>query len=215
MLVVLLPPLLLFLLEWSHPVPAINEIPWQTIQASEGWWLKLHVLQLFLLCGLGLSVICLISTTMPLHSALPLLCSISLFLSFYSTLDAVTGIASGIVVDNAVELSRSIQIFGNQIIVAFLNDPFVGGGSFSVTALLGGGGWLLSMIMLAFIAKKEYQIGSWVVVLLILSGFSFGISHLPPMGPIGMICYLFASLAILSRQGRHACSAGGVSTTMQ
>jgi hypothetical protein len=214
LLVVLLPPFLLFFLEWFHPVPAIGDSPWQTIQASEGWWLQLHVLQLFLLCGLGLSVICLISTAMPVTSALPLLCSISFFLSFYATLDAVAGIASGIVVDSVADLSKTIQVFGNQIIIAFLKDPFVGGGSFSVTALLGGGGWLLSMIMLAAIAKREYQISNWVVGLLVVSGLSFGISHLPPTGPIGMFSYFFAAFAILVRQGRlyDAATVGAAST---
>jgi hypothetical protein len=32
---------------------------------------------------------------------------------------------------------------------------------------------------------------------------------LPPTGPIGMLCYLIASIAILVRQGRH-CSLSSV-----
>jgi hypothetical protein len=205
-LVVLIPPLLLFLLELSHPIPLLNETPWETIQSSEGWWLNLHVLQLFLLCGLGFSVICLTASTVQPSLSLPLYASISIFLSFYSTLDAVTGIASGIVVANSAELSKSIQVFGNQIIFAFLNDPVVGGGTFSITALLGGGSWLASMILLSAIAKKSYQVGNWVVVMLIVSGISFGLSHLPPTGPLGMFCYVVASIIILFRQNKQACA---------
>jgi hypothetical protein len=201
-LIVVLPPLLLFLLEWRHPVPAMGETPWQVIHASDGWWLQLHVLQLFLICGLGLSVICLIATAIPVSSALPLLCSIVFFISFYSALDAIAGVASGIVVERTSELSNSIQIFGNSIIISFLNDSVVGGGSISIVALLGGGGWLVSMILLASIARREYQINAWVVVLLVVSGLTFGLSHLPPAGPIGMLCYLIACIAILVRQGR-------------
>jgi len=180
----------------------MGETPWQVIHASDGWWLQLHMLQLFLFCGLGLSVICLIATSIPISSALPLLVSIVFFISFYSALDAITGVAAGIVVEHTSELSNSIQIFGNSILIAFLNDPVVGGGSISIVALLGGGGWLVSMILLASIARREYQINAWVVVLLVMSGLTFGLSHLPPTGPIGMLCYLIACIAILVRQGR-------------
>jgi hypothetical protein len=130
-------------------------------------------------------------------------------LAFYSALDAITGIASGLVVDNASVLSMPLQIFGNTLIINFLADPLVGGGSFSVTGILAGGGWLVSMLLLAYFAKKHYQVDVWVVVLLVVSGVSFGLSHLPPTGPIGMLCYLIASIAILVRQGRH-CSLSSV-----
>jgi hypothetical protein len=209
-LFILLPPVLLFLLECRHPVPAIGETPWQTIQGSDGWWLQLHILQLFLFCGLGLSVLGLIATAVPAASVLPLLCSISVFLTFYSVLDAITGIASGLVVEYASVLSAPIQLFGNRIVIAFLGDPFVGGGSFSVTGILGGGGWLVSMILLAHIAKRDYQINRWVVALLVVSGVSFGLSHLPPTGPIGMLCYLIACIAILVRQSRISATLPGL-----
>lgn len=211
-LLILLPPTLLFLLECRHPVPLAGETPWQTILASDGWWLHLHILQLFLLCGLAISVLCLVATSIPVSTVLPLLCSISVFLAFYSALDAITGIASGLVVDNASVLSMPLQIFGNTLIINFLADPLIGGGSFSVTAILAGGGWLVSMLLLAYFAKKYYQVNAWVVVLLVVSGVSFGLSHLPPTGPIGMFCYLIACIAILVRQGRH-CSPSSVSTS--
>lgn len=209
-LLILLPPILLFLLECRHPVPLAGETPWQTILASDGWWLRLHILQLFLLCGLAISVFCLVAPSTPVSTALPLLCSVSVFLAFYSVLDAIAGIASGLVVENASVLSMPIQIFGNALIITFLADPLMGGGSFSVVGLLAGGGWLVSMLLLAHIAKKSYQVDGWVIALLVVSGVSFGLSHLPPTGPIGMLCYLIACIAILARQGRD-CSPSSVS----
>lgn len=210
-LIILLPPLLLFLLECRHPVPVSGETPWQTIHGSEGWWLQLHLMQLFLFCGLGISVFCLIATSIPVGSVLPLLCSISIFLAFYCVLDAITGIASGLVVENASVLSLPIQLFGNTMIVAFLADPFIGGGSFSVTGVLAGGGWLVSMLLLAQIARKHYQADAWVVGLLVVSGVAFGLSHLPPTGPIGMLCYFVACIAILVRQDRPKAALLGLS----
>lgn len=197
---IVLPPLLLLILEIRHPVPAGADTPWQTIVASNGWWLQLHIIQLFLFCALGISVICLIATSISVATALPLLCSIGVFLAFYSVLDAITGIASGLVVNYASVLSDPIQLFGNQLIVVFLAHPVIGGGTLSATGLLGGGGWLVSMLLLARLARKEYQIHPLVIGLLIASGLFFGLSHLPPTGPLGMLCYLIASLAILHRQ---------------
>lgn len=203
---ILLPPLLLLLLEIRHPVPAHDATPWQSIVESNGWWLQLHILQLFLFCALGVSVTSLIATSVTVASALPLLASISIFLAFYCTLDAITGIASGLIVDYASSLSTPIQLFSNKLIVIFLANPVIGGGTFSATGILGGGGWMASMFLLARLAQKEYQINPVVVVLLIVSGISFGLSHLPPTGPIGMLCYFIACLAILIRQEKISIS---------
>lgn len=189
----------------------IGESPWQTINGSEGWWLQLHVLQLFLFCGLGVSVLCLIATAIPVASVLPLLCSLCIFLTFYSVLDAITGIASGLVVEHASVLSAPIQVFGNTLIITFLADPLVGGGSMSITGILAGGGWLVSMLLLAQIARKHFYADFWVVGLLVVSGVTFGLSHLPPTGPIGMFCYFVACIAILAHQGRNKAVQPGLS----
>lgn len=198
--IILGPPLLLMFLECLHPVPKAGQTPWQTISASNGWWLQLHILQLFLFCLLALSVLFLVASPISVTSALPLLCSLAVFLAFYSVLDAITGIASGLIVDTTTNLSKSIQIFGNKLIVIFLTHPVVGGGTFSAAAVLGGGAWLVSMCLLARLMMKEFQINVFVVGLLIASGVFFGLSHLPPTGPIGMLCYCIACILILNRQ---------------
>ena len=191
-LVILVPPLLLFVLEWRHPVPEFSETPWQTIADSDGWWLQLHLMQLFLFWALGLSVICLVTPSMRMASALPLLFSISLFLAFYSVLDAITGIASGLVVAYTAVLSTPIQLAGNSIIDIFLANPVIGGGTFSVTGILGGGGWLAAMLFLARLITTQYRVHPVVAILFGASGILFGLSHLPPIGPLGMLCYLIA-----------------------
>jgi hypothetical protein len=116
---------------------------------------------------------------------------IGLFIVFYCALDSIMGIAGGLLIRSARELSSSIQIFAEKQFNLLLFDPFVGGSTFSVIGILGGGGWAIGVIAAA-IALGKAGVPRLSVVLLIASGILFGLAHVPPTGPLGMACFFIA-----------------------
>ena len=193
-IIILGTPLALGLLEIWHPVGLPNKTPYESVLPKVDWWLTLHLLQLPLFGLLGLSVLLLVNNLRGWEVNLSRI-GIALFVVFYCALDSIMGIAGGLLIRSARELSSSIQIFAEKQFNLLLFDPFVGGSTFSVIGILGGGGWAIGVIAAA-IALGKAGAPRLSVVLLIASGILFGLAHVPPTGPLGMACF-FIAVAII------------------
>lgn len=196
-LIILGTPFVLGLLEITHPIGMMNKTPFQSVVPKVDWWITLHLLQLPLFGLLGIAVLLLVNNL----KGLPVMISrigIAFFLIFYTALDSIMGIAGGVLIRSAKDLSKNIQIFAEKQFNLLLFDPIFGGSTFSLISVLGGGGWLIGIIA-AVIALKRAGASLFSVVLLIASGFLFGLAHVPPTRPIGMACFFIAVAMIAPR----------------
>jgi hypothetical protein len=189
-IIILGTPLALGLLEIWHPVGLPGKTPYESVLPKVDWWLTLHLLQLPLFGLLGLSVILLVNNLRGWAATLSRI-GMAFFIVFYSALDSIMGIAGGLLIRSARDLSSSIQIFAAKQFNLLLFDPLVGGSTFSLVGILGGGGWAIGVIGAA-IALGKAGAPRLSVVLLIASGILFGLAHVPPTGPLGMACFFIA-----------------------
>ncbi|MGB3512908.1 MAG: hypothetical protein WBA93_27580 [Microcoleaceae cyanobacterium] len=189
-LVVLGIPLTLGLLEIWHPVGLPGKTPYESVLPKVDWWLTLHLLQLPLFGMLALAVLLLVKNLQGWAVTLSRI-GIAFFIVFYNALDSIMGIAGGLLIRSARDLSPNIQIFASKQFNLLLLDPIVGGSTFSVIGVLGGGGWAVGVIAAA-IALGRAGAPRLSVILLIASGILFGIAHVPPTGPLGMACFFIA-----------------------
>jgi hypothetical protein len=183
-------PLILGILEIWHPVGLPGKTPYESVLPKVDWWLTLHLLQLPLFGMLGLSVLLLVNNLQGWAVTLSRI-GIAFFIVFYNALDSIMGIAGGLLIRSARYLSPNIQIFASKQFNLLLLDPIVGGSTFSVLGILGGGGWAVGVIAAA-IALKRAGAPRLSVILLIASGILFGIAHVPPTGPLAMACFFIA-----------------------
>ena len=190
-------PLLLGILELWHPIGLANKTPFESVLPKVDWWITLHLLQIPLFGLLGLAVIFLVQD---LHGWAATLSRIGIacFLVFYTALDAIMGVAGGLLIRSAKDLSNNIQIFADKQFSLLLFDPIIGGSTFSLIGILGGGGWAIGVIAAA-IALAKVGAPRLSVILMIMSGISFGLAHVPPNGPFGMACFFIAIVLIPPR----------------
>lgn len=195
-LVLILSPLTLSILEIWHPVGLPNKTPYESVIDKVDWWITLHLLQLPLFALLGWSVLLLVSNLQGKLVTISRI-SIAFFIVFYTALDSIMGIAGGLLIRSARDLSSNVQIFASEQFELLLFDPLVGGSTFSLIGVLGGGGWALGVIAAA-ISLGNHGVPRFSVILLIISGLLFGLSHVPPTGPLGLACFWIAIISINS-----------------
>jgi hypothetical protein len=193
-LVILLSPLTLGVLEIWHPVGVQGKSAFDSILPKVDWWLTLHLLQLPLFGLLTLAVILMVRNLNG-WAATTSRIGMGFFVVFYIALDSITGIASGILIRSARDLSPSMQAFVSvQVNLLFFN-PITGGNTFSIVSVLGALGWTVGTIAAA-IALAKAGAKRLPVVLLILAAILFGLSHAPPTGPLGLILFFLAVIQI-------------------
>jgi hypothetical protein len=189
-LVILGTPLALGSLEIWHPVGLPNKTPFESVLPKVDWWITLHLLQLPLFGLLSLAVLLLVSNLRGWAATLSRI-GMAFFIVFYTALDSIMGIAGGLLVRSARDLSSNLQIFAAKQFDLFSFDPIVGGSTFSLIGILGAGGWAIGVIAAA-IALGRAGASRLSVVFLIASALLFGIAHVPPTGPLGMACFFIA-----------------------
>ena len=187
-------PLALGILEIWHPVGEPGQTAFEAISPQVDWWLKIHLLQLPLFGLIALAVILLVSNLQG-RAAIFSRIGIAFFIVFYTALDSITGIASGLLIRSAQELPSEVQAFVAKQVDLFFFDPIVGGSTLSLVGGLGALGWLVG-VSSAAIALRQVGISRLPAVLLIFSGVFFGLSHTPPTGPLGMGCFFLAVVLI-------------------
>jgi len=187
-------PFILGGMEIFHPMPGTAVIASLSLHA--GWWLTLHLIQLPLFGLLAVAVLAL-TTGLSGGAAMVSRIGVWFFIVFYLATDTLGGIANGIIVRETQNLPPE-QLYGlERIVETFFWDPVVGASnSYSVFLLLGALGWLVSVVAAGVALYRAHRISWGPIVLLALSGLLFGYAHVPPTGPLGMLCFLLAVLWI-------------------
>ncbi len=195
-LVILGAPLALGLVEVFHfeslPFDEDGELGpftrYRTIAPVAEQWLIVHLLQAPLIALVGLAVYLMVRGLDGVPAVVARVC-MALFVVAYTVLDAVDGIAVGVLVANARDLSPAQLAPVEQAIEDLWNHPVVG--NFSVVSFTGAGAWVVG-VLAAAVSLRRSGAPRGPVALMVLAAFIFGMSHANPTGPIGMACLLAA-----------------------
>ena len=180
----LVPPFLLASLEVLHPQP--DETP-QALMDVATWFAGFHVIQLALTGLVGLSVLFLADSFGRATSWATRL-GIGAFLVFFSAYDAVAGIATGLAMRNARDLTVAQQEGVFEVVKDWpgLGAPFV-------LSIIGTLGWVAAVGALALAARRQgAPRREWVLIglaaLFLLGGHPF------PQGTLAFSCLFGAAL---------------------
>jgi hypothetical protein len=121
------------------------------------------------------------------------------FVAFYAAADAIAGLATGVLVKDANDGADTAG--GAQA----LWDNFI---TENLLFWLGGTAWIVAAIAAA-VAFRQARVRTAVVVLIGLSAIV--VFHVPPFGPIGLLC--FAAAVVLLARGRRAPARAEVPAT--
>ena len=119
------------------------------------------------------------------------------FLVFYTAYEVTVGVATGMLVDYANSLPATDQAAVAGAIQdlnrnAILSDP-------SISLLLGSFGWIIAMTAAAVAARG---FGSGLPVTILLGTASIFVMHPPPVGPVGLVCFVAAAVLIERARAR-------------
>jgi hypothetical protein len=129
------------------------------------------------------------------------------FVSFYSALETLQGIANGVLVDQVNALPQSDRRVGAELVQDFAESPLVT--DLGVFAVPGGLGLIVALIAAGVALRKEAGAPRSVAALLGISGLLIT-AHPPPYGPIGLA--LFIAAVLLLARSRSAAPASAPPT---
>lgn len=154
-----------------------------------GTWLTVHLLFLPLLGLLGVGLYLLLrgyeGVTATIGRA-----GIAAFATFYIAMEAIAGIAVGVLVREGQALPAAQRTGVATVVEALFYDPVVGGGSVSLFAVLGVLGYLVAVVAIAIVLHRE---GAPRLPLVLLVGSFIAIfGHAGPTGVLGMVLFFVA-----------------------
>lgn len=182
-------PVALAVVSAFHPSRLISQFGpsiFETLRPQVAVWLTVHVVQLFLLGPLALTVWYLMQG-LEGRSARTSRAALIPFLVFYSALDSIVGIGTGLLVWQSLDFTGQQRTVADQIIQRFYDsqfDPLPG-----LVILVGAISWIVVCTAAGLALWKSGE-SRWVVVLMILAGVLFGVYHPFPTGTVGMLCLL-------------------------
>lgn len=148
-------------------------------------FIGLHIAQLFLIMGLAF-VLWLLVEGVAGRAATVARVLIIPFVVAYTALDAILGIAWGIVVETANDLPTEYQSGAGQLIDELISgDPDPRG-----LLLYWGAGLLWLAVALAVVAALRDIAPLGARILMVLGAAVWTLGHAPPMGPVGMGLFL-------------------------
>jgi hypothetical protein len=178
------PPLVLAGLEYLHPQPD------ETVQAlmdASTWFAGFHVIQLALTGLVGLSVL-LLADSFGRATAWVTRLGVGVFLVFFSAYDAVAGIATGLAMRSARDLSTAQQEGVFDVVKDWpaVGPPFV-------LSIVGTLGWVAAVGALALAARRQGAPRlDWILIglaaVFLLGGHPF------PLGTLAFGCFFVAAL---------------------
>ena len=186
----LLPPLLLAGLEVVHPQPDENA---QSLMDVATWFAGFHAVQLVLIGLVGLSVL-LLADGFGRADAWVTRIGVGVFLVFFSAYDSVAGIATGLAMRSARDLTPAQQE-GVKDWPAF-GPPFA-------LSIIGTLGWVAAVGALAVAARRQgAPRHEWILIglaaLFLLGGHPF------PQGTVAFACLFAGALLVEVRGSRDA-----------
>lgn len=148
-----------------------------------GFFIGLHVAQLFLIGGLAY-MFWLLVEGIDSRAASVARALIFPFVIVYTALDAVLGIAWGIVAQEANELPPADQAAAGRLVEALLEPAPLG------YILYFGAGLLWLAVALSVVTALWTRAPRSALVLMAIGAAVFTLGHAPPIGPIGMGLFL-------------------------
>jgi hypothetical protein len=165
-----------------------------------GLFVWLHIAQLALIGGLAYLLWLLVEglDSRPARIARALILP---FVVVYTTLDAVLGIAWGIVAEKANELAAADRAAAERLLDALLNEPEPLG-----YVVYFGAGLLWLAVALAVVTALAKSAPRPALALMALGATVFALGHARPVGPIGMALFLAGVVWLELRPGAERAS---------
>jgi hypothetical protein len=139
--ITLVAPLLVGVLNVTHPM--FNPPVYAGIIHHLSWWIRLHLLNLFLFPLIGLAAFLLVKDAHNLAATVAKL-ALAIFIPIYAAFDALAGIGTGILVQSAQRLTP-----GNLTTVGPLIDSYWSSGLIYAIAATGSIAWVIAMLSTA------------------------------------------------------------------
>jgi hypothetical protein len=180
----LIPPLLLAGLEVLHPQPD------ETVQAlldASTWFAGFHVIQLALIGFVALSVL-LLADSFGRADAWVTRLGIGVFLVFFSAYDAVAGIATGL----AMRSARDLTAVQQEGVFDVVKDWPAVGPPFALS-IIGTLGWVAAVGALAFAARRQGAPRREWILIGLAAVFLMG-GHPFPQGTLAFGCFFIGAL---------------------
>ena len=146
-------------------------------------WIALHAAQLILIGGMAYVLWLLVERldNRPARVARSLIIP---FTIVYTTVDAILGLAWGIVARRANELAETDKAAATRLMDELLEADAVG------YLLYFGAGFLWLGVVLAIVTAHSKQAPKPALGLIAAGAVLFGAGHAPPTGPVGMALFL-------------------------
>jgi hypothetical protein len=190
-------PLAWAVLLWFHPDVDPNHV-YADLREDVVAYQVVHVGTLVFIGLLGLALYLLVRD-LPGRAATISKLAIGPFVLFYAAWESVIGLAIGALVQHGNDVpvrqrpavADAIQSLGDNVIVG---DP-------GVVAMVGSLAWIVAVVAAAIAYR---QVGAPLLATILLALSFMVVSHPPPIGPIGLLC--FASAVALLARAQHATS---------
>jgi hypothetical protein len=187
-------PLAWGVLLWFHPDVDPNHV-YADLREDVVAYQIVHAGTLIFIGLLGLALYLLVRD-LPGRAAKISRLAIGPFVVFYAAWESVIGLAIGALVQHANDapvrqrpaVADAIQSLGDNVIVG---DP-------GVVAMVGSVAWIVAVVAAAIAYR---QVGAPLVATILLALSFMVVSHPPPIGPIGLVCFASA-VALLARAQR-------------
>jgi hypothetical protein len=183
-------PVLYLLLGIVHPTtnPQVGD--------DTNLWLALHAAQLVLIGGMAMALWLLVANvdSFPARIARALVIP---YVVIYTTLDAILGLAWGIVVRKANGLASSDHAAAERLVDELLEADTAG------YALYFGAGLVWLGVVLAIVIALANNAPRRALGLISTGALLFGAGHAPPTGPVGMALFV-AGVAWIELRPSHA-----------
>jgi hypothetical protein len=180
----LVPPLLLAGLEVLHPQPDETA---QALMDVATWFAGFHVIQLVLTALVGLSVL-LLADGFGRANAWVTRLGVGVFLVFFSAYEAVAGIATGLAMRSARDLSAVQQ----EGVFDVVRDWPAVGPPFALS-IVGTLGWVAAVGALALAARRQRAPRGEAILIGLAALFLLG-GHPFPQGTLAFGCFFIAAL---------------------
>jgi hypothetical protein len=170
-----------------HPIDDLE------VGDAAGFYIFLHLVQPFLIALIALGLWLLVEG-LESTAATVVRYSLVAYLIVYSMFDAVAGVATGLIVQEANGMSAA-----DQVVVQRMMDG-IGEHAVLVALWIGAGlSWLIPAVAAAWAVRE--RVPALVTGVMVLGALLFAVGHPVPPGPIGMALFL-VGLLWLELRGR-------------
>jgi hypothetical protein len=189
-------PLAWAVLLWFHPSVAADDV-YGSLRDEVVTYQIVHIGTLVFIGLMGLAVYLLVRD-LPGRAASISRVAAGVFVLFYAAWETVIGLATGALVQHANDVPADERPVVSDAIQSLQENVVVGESSFAMG--VGGLAWVVAVIAAAVAYRRA---GAPVVVTVLLGLSAVVISHPPPIGPFGLLCFA-AAVAVLAVRDRSA-----------